>query len=155
MSCDAYIASPMSQITLQPFSRFTYVTAHSLTLSLPHLCHSSFSNPSAALPTSQLILQTFRRFTYVTAHSTAFMLLHLRHRHFTYVTCWIANGPMKMFTVICSWWFCNLQWLWPAGLYERCKLALELKRLKSHDACTSVTSRVLTVAFAAVEDVFL
>ena len=29
------------------------------------------------------------------------------------------------------WWFCNLQWLRPAGLYERCKLALELKRLKT------------------------
>ena len=33
--------------------------------------------------------------------------------------------------LICSWWFCNLLWLRPAGLYERCKLALELKRLKT------------------------
>ena len=33
--------------------------------------------------------------------------------------------------LIYPWWFCNLQWLRPAGLYERCKLALELKRLKT------------------------
>ena len=31
------------------------------------------------------------------------------------------------------WWFCNVQWLRPAALYERCKLALELKRLKTPD----------------------
>ena len=36
------------------------------------------------------------------------------------------------------WWcvihpcrFCDLQWLRPAGLYERCKLAVDLKRLKT------------------------
>ena len=29
------------------------------------------------------------------------------------------------------WWFCNLEWLRPAGLYERYKLVLELKRLKT------------------------
>ena len=46
-------ASPMSQLILQPFPCFTYVTAHSPTLLLLHLCHSSFSNPSFASPTSQ------------------------------------------------------------------------------------------------------
>ena len=77
------ITSPKSQIILQSFCRFTYVTAHSptlLSLLLRHrnfsyvsfyLCYSSahsptfpslhlrlssFSNPSVALPTSQLIL---------------------------------------------------------------------------------------------------
>ena len=33
--------------------------------------------------------------------------------------------------LIYPWLFCNLQWLRPAGLYERCKLALELERLKN------------------------
>ena len=47
------IASPTSQLILQPFPRFTYVTAHSPTLPLLHLRHSSFSNPSFASPTSQ------------------------------------------------------------------------------------------------------
>ena len=75
---------------------------HYPTLTLLHLRHSSFSNPSAALPTSQLILQPFRwftyvrgtsstsqfilqpfrRFTYATAHFTTLPLLHLRHRSF-------------------------------------------------------------------------
>ena len=89
-----YIASPTSQLILQPFHRFTYVTAHSKTLPLLHLRHqgsrhakiASFCNPYTASPTSQLILQPFCRFTYVTAHSTTIPLLHLCHRHFTYVT---------------------------------------------------------------------
>ena len=75
---------------------------HSPTLTSLHLCHSSFSNPSAALPTSQLILQLFRCFTYIigtsptpqlilkpflrliyaTAHSTTLPPIHLRHRSF-------------------------------------------------------------------------
>ena len=33
--------------------------------------------------------------------------------------------------LIYPWWFCNFEWLRPAGLYKRCKLALELKRLKT------------------------
>ena len=47
------VTSPTSQLVLQPFRRFTYVTAHSPTLLLLHLRHSSFSNPSFASPTSQ------------------------------------------------------------------------------------------------------
>ena len=47
------VASPTSQLILQPFPRFTYVTAHSPTLPLLHLRHSSFSNPSFASPTLQ------------------------------------------------------------------------------------------------------
>ena len=74
------VASYTSQLNLQPFFRFSYVTDH-------HLCqrrwsdlrHSSFSNPSVASPTSssfpnpsvasstsQLIIQPFFRFSYVT-----------------------------------------------------------------------------------------
>ena len=46
----------MSQLILQPFHRFTYVTAHSSTLPLLHLHHSSFSKSSFASPTSQALL---------------------------------------------------------------------------------------------------
>ena len=62
-------ASPTSQLILQPFRRFTYITAHSPTLPLLHLRHSSFSNPSVASPTSQFILQPFFRLSYVTSSS--------------------------------------------------------------------------------------
>ena len=50
------VTSPTSQLILQPFRRFTYVTAH-------------YSNPSVASPTSQFILQLFFRFSYVTSSS--------------------------------------------------------------------------------------
>ena len=109
------VASPMSQFILQPFRHFTYVTAHSPTLPLLHLRHSSFSNPSfaahisfsklsVASPMSQLILQPFSHFTYVTAHSSTLLLLLLRHRLFTYVT-WRAahvvhNGNLKRFILV-------------------------------------------------------
>ena len=69
------VTPPTSQLILQPFRRFTYVTARSTTIPVPHirhrhhLRHSSFSNPSAASYTSQLILQPFRCFTYVTGTS--------------------------------------------------------------------------------------
>ena len=49
------VISPMPQLILQPFRRFTYVTSHSPTLPLLHLRHSSFSNPSFASPTSQAL----------------------------------------------------------------------------------------------------
>ena len=49
------VTSPTSQLILQPFRRFTYVTAHSPTLQLLHLRHSSFSNPFSASPTSQYL----------------------------------------------------------------------------------------------------
>ena len=49
------LTSPGSQLILQPFRRFTYVTAHSPTLPLLHL--------------RQFILQPFFRFSYVTISS--------------------------------------------------------------------------------------
>ena len=58
-----------SQLILQPFHCFIYVTAHSPTLPPLYLRHSSFSNSSVASPTSQLILQPFFRFSYVTSSS--------------------------------------------------------------------------------------
>ena len=92
------VTSPTSQLILQPFRRFTYITAHSPTHLLLHLRHSSFSNPSFASLTSQVLLilqpfrhftyvlthsQTFLRFTYVTAHSPTLPLLHIRHSSFS------------------------------------------------------------------------
>ena len=77
------VASPTSQLILQlffrfsyvscdigeAFSHFTYVTANSTTLPSLYPRHSSFSNPSVASPTSQLILKLFFRFSYVTGFS--------------------------------------------------------------------------------------
>ena len=92
------ITSPTSQLILQHFPCITYVTPHSPTLPLLHLCHSSFSSPfslflrhkqssfsdlSVTSPASQLILQPFRRFTYVAAHSPTLPLLQIRHSSFS------------------------------------------------------------------------
>ena len=46
-----------------------YITAHSPSLPLLHLRHSSFYNPSVASPTSQFTLQPFFLFSYVTRSS--------------------------------------------------------------------------------------
>ena len=105
-----YLKLRSRELILQLFRHFTYVTAHSPTLTLLHLRHSSFSNPSFASPTSQalhlihlasrpcccrttlaylklrsreLILQPFSHFTYVTTHSTTLPSLYLRHRSFS------------------------------------------------------------------------
>ena len=75
----------MSQLILQPFHCFTYVTVHSTTLLSLLLRYKlcSFFDLSVTSPTSQLILQPFRRFTYVTVHSPTLPLLHLRHSSFS------------------------------------------------------------------------
>ena len=92
MSSNLFITSPTSQLIRQPFLRFSYVTAHSPTLPLFHLRHSSFSNPSFASPTSQalqlihlaeLILHPFHHSTYVTTHSPNLPSLYLRHSSFS------------------------------------------------------------------------
>ena len=49
------VASPTSQLILQPFRHFTYVTTHSPTLPLLHPRHSSFTNPSFVSPKSQAL----------------------------------------------------------------------------------------------------
>ena len=66
MSCD------VGEVTGWRMSRaqsYSHSRAHSPTLPLLHLRHSSFSNPSVALSTSQFILQPFFRFSYVTTSS--------------------------------------------------------------------------------------
>ena len=79
------LALPMSQVILQPFSRFTYVTGHSPTLLLLHLPHSSFSNPSFTSPTSQDF--HLCNLAYGVYHGwlilQAFQSLHLRHNSFS------------------------------------------------------------------------
>ena len=50
-----FVTSPTSQLILQLFRRFTYVTDHSPTLLLLHRRHSSFPKPSFASPTSQAL----------------------------------------------------------------------------------------------------
>ena len=77
------LALPTSQLILQRFFRFSYVTAHSPTIPSLYLRHSSFSNRFVASPTSQFILQPFLRFTYVTAHFTTLLSLLLRHSSFS------------------------------------------------------------------------
>ena len=103
---DPSVTLPTSQLILQPFRCFTYITAHSPTHSvasptsqlilqpipLLHLRHSSFSNPSVALPTSQLILQPIP-------------LLHLRHNSFskpsvTLPTSQLILQPFRCFTYV-------------------------------------------------------
>ena len=69
------VALPTSQLILQPFHCFTYVTAHSPIFLSLYLRHSLFSNLFVALPTSQLILQLVRCFTYVAAHSPTLLSL--------------------------------------------------------------------------------
>ena len=58
-----------SELILQPFHHFTYVTTHSPNLPSLYLRHSSFSNPSIASLTSQIFFQPFLRFSYVTSSS--------------------------------------------------------------------------------------
>ena len=80
------ITSPMSQLILQLFRRFTYLTAHSPTFPSLHLRHNSFSNSSVALPTSQFILQPFNCFT----QSQYILQPFFR---FSYVTSSSLNSP--------------------------------------------------------------
>ena len=68
--CNISVTSPTSQLILQPFRRFTYVTVHSPTLPLLHIRHSSFSNPSFASPTSQALhlIHLAKKFSLVKIH---------------------------------------------------------------------------------------
>ena len=79
------IALPTSQLILQPFRRFTYITARSPTLLSLYIHHSSILQPSVALPTSQLILEPLRHFTYITANSPTLPSLYLHHSSFSYL----------------------------------------------------------------------
>ena len=99
------LASPTSQLILQPFHHFTYTTAHSTTLSSLHLHNSSFYNPSITSPTSQLILLPFHHVTYVTAHSTTLPSLHLHNSSFynpsiTSPTQQLILQPFRCFTYV-------------------------------------------------------
>ena len=114
------VTSPTSQLILQSFRRFTYVTAHSPTLPLLHLRHSSFSNPSFASPTPQALhlihlasrpcfksLFSLPRVEWksVDAHSPNFQSLHLRHNSFSnhsvaLPTSQLILQPLRCFTYV-------------------------------------------------------
>ena len=71
-------------------------------------------------------------------HTHCPTLLQLYLRHSSFYSHSIASPmlpgepPMSLWWCLTyPWWFCNVQWLRPAEVYERCKLALELKRLKT------------------------
>ena len=94
------VTSPTSQLILQPFYRFTYVTAHSPTLPLLHLRHSSFSNPSFVSPTSQVL-----HLIQSSAHFPTFQSLHLRHNSFSnpsiaLPTSQLILQPFRCFTYV-------------------------------------------------------
>ena len=95
------VALSTSQFILQPFHRFTSITAHSPNLPLLHLCHSSFSNPSFASPTSQAlhliylascpgIFRKQSSFSNLSVTSSTSQLILQPFRRFTYVT---AHSP--------------------------------------------------------------
>ena len=79
------VTSATSQLILQPFRRFTYVTVHSPILPLLHLCHSSFSNPSYV--TGSSLNATWRAapedLPFNNSDSPILPLLHLRHSSFS------------------------------------------------------------------------
>ena len=68
---DLSVTSPTSQLILQPFRRFTYGTAHSPTLTLLHLRHSSLlSSPtSQALHLRHLASRPWCYHAFVSNHS--------------------------------------------------------------------------------------
>ena len=93
------VALPTSQLILQPFRCFTYVTPHSQTLALLHLRHSSFSSPSFASSTSQALHLRSR------AHSPTFPSLHLRHNSFSNPSVGLPTSqlilqPFRCFTYV-------------------------------------------------------
>ena len=82
-------ASPMSQLTLQSFRRFTYVTVKGWRMSCDvGELTEEFSNHCVTSRTSQLISQHFCHFTYVTAHSPTLS-------SFIYVTGTSPTSPGK------------------------------------------------------------
>ena len=121
------VTSPTSHLILQPFRRFTYITAHSPTVLLIHLRHSSLSSPSFASPTSQALhlihlasrsCLTMKIFEYL----TTCMYLHWLQGHMTVSQCKsgamlliysrfgeLINLPAKIFEWIMGWgricWF--------------------------------------------------
>ena len=103
------ITSPTSQLILQPFRRFTYVTAYSPTLLLLYLRHRSFPNPS---PTSQ-----------------ALHLIHLESRPcFVGMLFRMCAAGFALLLVLVSWLAIG-RWYWygDVGLKHKRQCALQLQ----------------------------
>ena len=77
------VALPTSQLILQPFRCFSYVTVHSLTLLSLLQHHKFFTQFTWRAAHDQLILQPLRHFTYVTTHSPTLPSLYPRHSSFS------------------------------------------------------------------------
>ena len=138
MSCDAGKAAEELENELwRTWSGIRVGEWGSSTLTSLHLRHSSFPNSSAALPASQLILQPFCCFIYVTGTSPTSP----------------CKPPMPLWwwCLIYPWWFCILQWLRPAGLYERCKLASNSKGWRPLPQKIWKDPRVASVAVRRVD----
>ena len=77
------VASPTSQLVLQPFRRLTYIIAHSE----PFRCFTyvTVHSPTilSLLLRHKLIFQTFHHFTYVTTYSPTLPPLYLHHNSFS------------------------------------------------------------------------
>ena len=137
------VASPTSQLILQPFHRFTYVTVHSATLPLLHLRHSSFSNPSVASSTKQLILQPFRCFTYVTAHSITLPSLHLRHSSFcnpSVASPTSPQSPTLLSLILCHRLFTYVSWRAVHGIWLRDHIKIMYNKNKRRYCISGVQS---------------
>ena len=93
-----YVASPTSQLILQPFRCFTYVTGRSTTLPWLHLRHRHFIYDTAHSPTLPSLH----------LHHSSFYnppLLHLRHRSFSNpyaasLTSQVILQPFRCFTYV-------------------------------------------------------
>ena len=94
-----------AELILQPFRQFTYDTAHSPTLQLPHLRHSSFSNPSFASPASQalhLIHLTSRPWTLLALFLITFVRCSSYQKHFEFSP--VMTLKEVLYTTAGSWY---------------------------------------------------
>ena len=92
------VTSPTSQLILQPFRCFTYVTAHSSTLPLLHLRHSSFSNPSCASPTSQaLLLQHLASRPWIEVMCCVVVCVYYLNKTFV-IFCFITKNETELYS---------------------------------------------------------
>ena len=84
------VTSPTSQLILQPFCRFIYVTAHSPTLLLLQLRHSSFSSPSFTSPTSQAL-----HLRHLAGRPCEFRWKTALHISSRCLHCWLSTAPFQ------------------------------------------------------------
>ena len=77
------VALPMSQVIIQPFRRFTHVTAHSTALPLLHIRHRHFAYVTAHYPTFSPLYPRHTSFYSPSIASPKSKAVHLRHSSFS------------------------------------------------------------------------